>query len=279
MGENKAFEKVAKVGNRIINHAFDPIKGLENKLVALKKGIDQAKEREYQETIERLAVILERVSKELDDYNDDQKARSQLTVAVKVLFTDMETWATLINSGKPPQDLIQTIKRRIEDLDSSVQGEQLRFGRDIDNKLDVSNFFTKLGTKKPMEYYTDGKALLQQKKWVDAKTNFLRYQSYADAKRRNKLPKELENLEIKDPYEDQHLEYLEFAQKKLNEEMNTPDDPEMIGLMSKTVYPNPYTAAKVEWRKAFPKGGGPQVSSPPSSSSSSSNSSDFQGTK
>jgi len=84
----------------------------------------------------------------------------------------------------------------------------------LKKKVDVGNFLSNLNAKKPMEYYNDGKSQLVKRQWVDAKSNFLSYQKFADAKRWKKLPKELETLELKDPCQDQHLEYLEYCQKK-----------------------------------------------------------------
>lgn len=126
----------------------------------------------------------------------------------------------------------------------------IRFGCAIEKKVDLTQFFAKLNAKKPMEYYSDGKISLVKKDWADAKRQFLAYQCYADARRQKTLPPELEKLEMRDPYEDQHLEYLEYLQRKLDEE--TPEDPELALLWSKKAYSNPYTQARQEWRSIYP---------------------------
>jgi len=83
---------------------------------------------------------------------------------------------------------------------------------------------------------------------------------------------------MRDPHEDQHLEYLEYLQKKLDEE--TPEDPELALLWSKKAYSNPYTQAKLEWRSIYPLRKeapkpnplSPTTSAPPSTSSTESTS-------
>jgi len=75
-------------------------------------------------------------------------------------------------------------------------------------------FYAKLASKTPLDYYNSGKYLLTEKKWLQAKDEFLAYQKFADAKQQNKLPRELGEVIVKDPREDKHLEYLEYLQKK-----------------------------------------------------------------
>jgi len=98
-------------------------------------------------------------------------------------------------------------------LNQALQAEQIRFGCAIEKKVNLTQFFANLNAKKPMEYYGDGKRSLVTKNWEDAKKQFLAYQCYADARRQKTLPPELEKLEMRDPHEDQHLEYLEYVQK------------------------------------------------------------------
>jgi len=276
--------RVKKVMDTLINRFSLPIQGIEKTLKLVIKGAGEGEQRAMQDALERLGGVLEHIDQELSAYSEDQKGRSQLSVAVKVVGTSLTEWASLVESGKPPKDLVQNIQKKIDELDACIQGEQIRFGCAIEKKVDLAQFFSKVNAKKPMEYYKDGKTSLVNKQWVDAKKEFLAYQCYADARRQKTLPPELEKLEMKDPHEDQHLEYLEYLQKKLDEATSTPEDPELALLWSKKAYSNPYTQAKLEWRSIYPlrkeAPKPPAPSSTPSSTSSttSSTESTFTGT-
>jgi len=278
--------RVKKVMDTLVDRFSLPIQGIEKTLKLVIKGAGEGEQRAMQEALERLGGVLEHIDQELSAYSEDQKGRSQLSVAVKVVGTSLTEWASLVESGKPPKDLVQNIQKKIDELDACIQGEQIRFGCAIEKKVDLTQFFAKLNAKKPMEYYSDGKRSLVKKEWADAKRQFLAYQCYADARRQKTLPPELEKLEMRDPYEDQHLEYLEYLQRKLDEE--TPEDPELALLWSKKAYSNPYTQARQEWRSIYPlrkeapkptpqQNLSPTVTSPPSSTSTTE--STFTGTK
>jgi len=144
----------------------------------------------------------------------NKKKASPLGLDVKVALKEAIEWGTLVSQGKIPEDLVVNIKKKTSELDQSIQAEQIRLGRVTEQKLDLAQFFAKLQVKKPMDYYNDGKMAIVKKQWLVAKENFLKYQYFANAKRYNNLPKELEGIELKDPHDDKHLEYLEVIQKK-----------------------------------------------------------------
>lgn len=204
--------RVKKVMDTLVNRLSLPIQGIEKTLKSVLKGAGED-EQKMNEALERLGGVLEHIDQELSAYSEDQKGRSQLSVAVKVVGTSLTEWASLVESGKPPKDLVQNIQKKIDELDTCIQGEQIRFGCAIEKKVNLTQFFANLNAKKPMEYYGDGKRSLVTKNWEDAKKQFLAYQCYADARRQKTLPPELEKLEMRDPHEDQHLEYLEYVQK------------------------------------------------------------------
>jgi len=262
--------RVKKVMDTLVNRLSLPIQGIEKTLKSVLKGAGED-EQKMNEALERLGGVLEHIDHELSAYSEDQKAKSQLSLTVKVVGTSLTEWASLVDSGKPPKDLVQNIQKQIDELNQALQSEQIRFGSAIERKVNLTQFFANLNAKKPMEYYSDGKRSIMTKNWEDAKKQFLAYQSYADARRQKTLPPELEKLEMKDPHEDQHLEYLEYVQKKLDAQTQ-PEDPELSLLWSKKAYSNPYTQAKQEWRSIYPlrkEGVAPTApSSVPSSTSS-----------
>jgi len=213
--------------------------------------VGDGEQKECLNALEGLTLALERIQKELDDYNEEQKKASPLGLDVKVALKEAIEWGTLVAQGKIPEDLVVNIKRKTSELDQSIQAEQIRLGRITEQKLDLTQFFSKLQVKKPMDYYNDGKMAIVKKQWLVAKENFLKYQYFANAKRYNNLPKELEGIELKDPHDDKHLEYLEVIQKKLDD-IGNPVDPELLALWTISAYSNTYTKAKEEWRKTFP---------------------------
>jgi len=182
----------------------------------------------------------------------NKKKKSQLSVDVKTALVGVYEWSSLVDKGQFPKDLVANLNRKTDQLDESIQAEQLRFGRVLDGKVNLVTFFQKLNVKSPLDYYNAGKYLLKERQWLKAKDEFLAYQKFADAKRHNKLPKDLGDVQVKDPHEDKHLEYLEYIQKQIDEKINEGTD-EMSLLLSRTVTTsNPYTPAKTEWRKAYP---------------------------
>jgi len=112
-------------------------------------------------------------------------------------------------------------------------------------------FYQRLSSKQPLEYYNNGKFLITQQQWLQAKENLLAYQKFADGKLRNQLPSELGDVKVKDPHEDKHLEYLEFAQKKMDEKLNQGTD-EISLLLSVATKDNIYTPMRVAWRAKYP---------------------------
>jgi len=251
--ERSVTNHFTKIGESLIKLGLVPAQKVIPLLTNLWKGSSAQKEKkEAQEALENFMKSLERIATEIEQYDDDQKKKSQLSVDVKTSLVTVYDWAALVDKGHFPQDLVKTLQKKTELLDESIQAEQLRFGRDIDKKVNLVTFFAKLNVKSPLDYYNAGKYLLKERQWLKAKDEFLAYQKFADAKRQNKLPKDLGDIQVKDPHEDKHLEYLEYIQKQIDEKINEQTD-EMSLLLSKTVTTsNPYTPLKNEWRKTYP---------------------------
>jgi len=205
-------EKLKKVGGNVVKLMGIPIteKQMESLSAFFKedtKGVSDA--------LEKFSQALSRIGDEVALYTEEQRKTSQLALAVKMGLQSVLEWGNLIAQGKPPSDLTTKIQQKTEELDQSIQAEQIRFGRVLQQRVDLTTFFQQLSVKSPMDYYKDGKACTLKKDWVGAKENFLKYQYLVEAKINNKLPESLDKQEFKDPYEDQHCEYLEVCQKKL----------------------------------------------------------------
>jgi len=65
-----------------------------------------------------------------------------------------------------------------------------------------------------MEYYNDGKHLINEKKWLDAKNEFLKYRNYVQ----QGTPVSVKDGDggVKPPNEDSHLKYLMYITEQLN---------------------------------------------------------------
>jgi len=173
-------------------------------------------------------------------------------VDVKTALFGVYEWSALVAPGPVPKDLVANLNKKTDQLDESIQLEQLRFGRVLDTKVNLVTFFQKLIVKSPLDYYNAGKYLLKERQWLKAKDEFLAYQKFADAKRHNQLPKDLGDVQVRDPHEDKHLEYLEYIQKQIDEKINEGTD-EMSLLLSRTVTAsNPFTPLRAEWRRVYP---------------------------
>jgi len=175
-----------------------------------------------------------------------------LAVDVKTCLVAVYEWTALVERNAYPPDLVKSLKKKTDELNESIQAEQLRFGLRIDNEVGLVAFYAKLASKTPLDYYNSGKYLLTEKKWLQAKDEFLAYQKFADAKQANKLPRELGEVILKDPREDKHLEYLEYLQKKIDEKINEQTDEASLILSKTVVGSNPYTPLKEEWRRKYP---------------------------
>jgi len=149
-----------------------------------------------------------------------------------------------------PPDLVKRIQQMSEELDQSIQAEQIRFGREVEKKVDVLAFYAKLSIQSPMDYYTNGKVAIVDREWIVAKDNFLKYQYFVEAHLSKKLPQGLGDIKLKDPHEDKHLEYLELIHNKM--EGALPVDEELLIIWSKNPGANPYTQLKKEWRRQYP---------------------------
>jgi len=103
--------RVKKVMDTLVNRLSLPIQGIEKTLKSVLKGAGED-EQQMNEALERLGGVLEHIDHELSAYSEDQKAKSQLSLTVKVVGTSLTDWASLVDSGKPPKDLVQNIEKK-----------------------------------------------------------------------------------------------------------------------------------------------------------------------
>jgi len=211
-------------------------------------GVKESDRKELLENLEKFSKTLARATTVIEGYNEDQKRVSQLPLDIKTALRAVDDWATLVEQKKEHPDLINNIKSKAELLDGAIAAEILRFGIKVDQKIDWNTFVSSVHVKKPLEYYTDGKVLISQRKWNEAKDSFLAYQKFANAGQAGQLPSE---VKIRDPHEDKHLEYLEYIQKNL-EKIPTDDEFRMIASVVPTTPHNPYEDARITWRKKYP---------------------------
>jgi len=251
-GEDTFFGKFSKVTKSLQKLGLLPTEKVVTVINGLWKGSSSQKEaKEIQEALERFIHAVERIALEIEQYTDDQKKKSQLAVDVKTSLVAIYEWSDLVEKKRYPPDFVKTLQKKTDDLNESIQAEQLRFGRKVDSELNLVAFYQRLSAKQPLEYYNNGKFLITQQQWLQAKENLLAYQKFADGKLQNKLPSELGDVKVKDPHEDKHLEYLEFAQKKMDEKLNQGTD-EISLLLSNVTKENIYTPMRIAWRAKYP---------------------------
>jgi len=103
----------------------------------------------------------------------------------------------------------------------------------------------RLSQKKPWEYYEDGKYLISQKKWDDAKANFIHYRNFVEQK--TALISDKNDNGIKPPAEDNHLKYLAYIQDQMTV---TGDDNPLFSVVS-TKKANVYKQQWEQWQKDY----------------------------
>jgi hypothetical protein len=214
------------------------------------RGSQQATDlKETKINLESLLGDLEKTFLTLSKYSDEDRKDSRLTLEVKISLTSCVTWAENINSRKIPPDLNASIKRRVESLKFSISQETLEQTIRVNQRAKILIALAKLDKKKPWEYYEDGKYLITQKRWLDAKTNFLCYRKFIDGK--TTVMTEKDDNGVKPPSEDRHLKYLAYIQDQLAEQSKEEPDP-ILSVCSKPIV-NQYKRAWDEWEATYMK--------------------------
>jgi len=148
-------------------------------------------------------------------------------------------------SKKQPGDLLQSIESKQKSLNFAIQNEVLEQAIRLNQSQKVLTAITKLSQKKPWEYYEDGKYLITQKKWDDAKANFIHYRNYVEQK--TPIISEKNDNGIKPPSEDNHLKYLAYIQDQISV---TADDNPLFSVVSVTKA-NTYKKQWEQWQKDY----------------------------
>jgi len=95
-----------------------------------------------------------------------------------------------------------------------------------------------------MEYYNDGKSFIAQKKWLEAKDQFLAYRAFVN--NGTKVQTDDDDLDgVKDPASDGHLKYLVHIQDQLNNELSSQDP--LLSAVRGNIYKGPFLA----WKKKY----------------------------
>jgi len=115
---------------------------------------------------------------------------------------------------KISQTLLADIEAKSKSLNFALSNEVLAQAIRISQKQKVLAALQSLSLKKPLEYYEDGKYLINANRWLDAKTNFLMYRNFVEQK--TPVTKTAGDGGIRAPSQDSHLKYLTHIQDQLN---------------------------------------------------------------
>lgn len=208
------------------------------------------KEKKILVTLESFLSDLDKTYQTLIKYSEEDRKDSRLTLEVKVSLTSCCAWAELIEQKKIPPNLVETIEQRAKSLNFVISQEVLEQTIRINQKAKILVAISKLDKKKPWEYYEDGKYLISQKKWLDAKTNFLAYRHYVEAK--TPIMTDKDDNGIKPPSVDSHLKYLSYVQDQLSEQ-GTQEEPNPILSVAPAGKNNQYKADWAKWEALYMK--------------------------
>jgi len=111
--ERSVTNHFTKIGESLIKLGLVPAQKVIPLLTNLWKGSSAQKEKkEAQEALENFMKSLERIATEIEQYDDDQKKKSQLSVDVKTSLVTVYDWAALVDKGHFPQDLVKTLQKK-----------------------------------------------------------------------------------------------------------------------------------------------------------------------
>jgi len=199
--------------------------------------------------LEAFLIELEKTTSVLEKFSDEQKSQNQLAVDVKVAFAACATWGTWLEQKKSSETLLSDIKTKEDLIKSSLIREIFALAAAMDRKLESHSVRVSALTKKPLEYYADGKHGITQRKWNEAKNNLLSYRNFALASLEGKGKDE---FEVKKPEQDKHLEYLEYVENQLNLLSKQSEVPEGLLSVAPAGPVNPYIQLRIDWRVKYP---------------------------
>jgi len=112
------------------------------------------------------------------------------------------------------------IEAKQKSLSFAISNEVLEQTLRIQRKQDELKKLQSIGLKKPLEYYEDAKHLINDKKWLDAKTELLKYRNLVT--QGTPVTKTTGDGGVRSPQTDSHLKYLAYVEDQLNQqEQNT----------------------------------------------------------
>jgi len=94
----------------------------------------------------------------------NKKKESKLAVDVKISLASCTDWASFLEQKKTPETLLNDIKAKSEVLKNSMIRELLWFAAENDKKHEKLRVSVEATLKTPLQYYQDGKSLLNEKK-------------------------------------------------------------------------------------------------------------------
>jgi len=173
-----------------------------------------------QVALEGLCADLEKTLHTLSKYSDEDKKISRLTLEVKIALKACSDWADQIEQRRISSTLLADIEGKAKSLGFAISNEVLEQTLRIQRKQDELKKIQSLSLKKPLEYYADGKYLITEKKWYEAKEQFLFYRNFV--LQGTPVSSKDGDGGIRSPKEDSHLKYLAHVESQLSEVENNP---------------------------------------------------------
>jgi len=153
---------------------------------------------------------------------------------VKVALKACSDWADQIDGRRISPTLLADIEGKQKSLGFAISNEVLEQTLRIQKKQDELKKIVEIGIKKPLEYYEDGKHLINEKRWYEAKAEFLKYRALV--LQGTPVNQKEGDGGIKPPAVDSHLKYLAYVETQLQlQEWNTI----LTGAPSSTTAPTP----------------------------------------
>jgi len=234
-GSNKAkIDNVSKLSPKWASKTdnFTGLFGYASKLSATdKKKADQVRA-----NLERYLEEITRAYDTIKGYNREQQENSKLWAEVSLGFVACERWMQNVKIGREPRDLEASLVRKTGRLQSYIILEALEQLSDVSKDYERQIAQAKISgdVKHPLVYYENGRALMYQSKWFEAKQEFLKYENMlsVDAKRCRK------------PQDDNCYYYLSYCQEQINAQRITPENNPILSQ-------NPYATVVGEHKNEY----------------------------
>jgi len=196
-------------------------------------------------SLESLLNDLEKTYGTLTQYTDEDRRDSRLTLEVKVALKSCSDWADQIEGKRISSSLFADIESKSKSLNFAISQEVLEQTVRINQKAKLLVALQSLDKKKAWEYYDDAKYLINQKRWLEAKTNLLAYRSYVESKTPIMSDKNPDG--IREPSKDNHLKMLEYVQNQLNAQGQKEEPDPILSAVPQNA-PNRYHKLWVDWQ-------------------------------